>query len=85
MPNRSRKPKDVNQLAKSIVDRATGAVPKPEPEPPKTPEQEAAALLGRRGGLKGGPARARSLTKKRRAEIARKAAKKRWKGRRKPA
>jgi hypothetical protein len=39
----------------------------------------AAVALGRLGGLKGGKARADSLTKKRRQEIARIAAKSRWK------
>ena len=38
-----------------------------------------AAALGRRGGLKGGPARAAKLTPKRRREIARRAAQARWK------
>jgi hypothetical protein len=37
-----------------------------------------AAALGRLGGLKGGPARARRLTAERRREIARRAARKRW-------
>jgi hypothetical protein len=37
-----------------------------------------AAALGRLGGLKGGPARAASLTAKRRREIARAAARARW-------
>lgn len=41
----------------------------------------AAAALGRRGGLKGGPARAAKLSKERKAEIAREAAKVRWKKR----
>ena len=31
----------------------------------------AAQILGRRGGLKGGPARAASMTKKQRSEVAR--------------
>ena len=39
----------------------------------------AAAALGRRGGLKGGPARAAKLSDKRRSEIARAAAVARWK------
>jgi hypothetical protein len=43
--------------------------------PAKNP---AAVALGRLGGLKGGPARAESLTAQRRSEIARKAALKRW-------
>ena len=33
---------------------------------------------GRPGGLKGGPARAKALSPKRRRDIARKAARKRW-------
>jgi hypothetical protein len=39
----------------------------------------AAVALGRKGGLKGGRARAASLSKKRRVEIARGAARARWK------
>lgn len=83
MPNRSRKTLDVNQLAKAIVDRATGggsAAPPPAPE--KNP---AAVSLGRLGGLKGGPARAKALSKKKRSAIAKKAAEQRWKGHHKPA
>lgn len=44
-------------------------------EPEKNP---AAVALGRLGGLKGGKARAKALTKKQRSEIAKKAAEKRW-------
>jgi hypothetical protein len=44
-------------------------------EPEKNP---AAVALGRLGGLKGGKARAASLSEKRRKEIAKKAAEKRW-------
>ncbi|MEO8616808.1 MAG: hypothetical protein ABI600_16825 [Luteolibacter sp.] len=74
MPNRSsRPPRDVNQLAKFIVDQTTGDTPKAEPE--KNP---AAVALGRLGGLKGGKARAESMTPERRSEIAKKAAAKRW-------
>jgi hypothetical protein len=40
--------------------------------------RELARRLGRRGGLKGGPARAKKLTPKERSESARKAAKVRW-------
>jgi hypothetical protein len=66
---------DLNQLAKSIVDQATGeAAPLPN-EPEKNP---AAVALGRLGGIKGGAARAKKLTAEERSEIARKAAKKRW-------
>ena len=41
-------------------------------------KNEAAVSLGRLGGLKGGPARAAKLSKKKRKEIASKAAKARW-------
>lgn len=51
-------------------------IPVEEPEPKKNP---AAVALGRLGGLKGGKARAKKLTKKQRSEIARKAARARWK------
>jgi hypothetical protein len=75
MHERSRNRKlDLNTLAKSIVDQATGEKPKAE-DRDKDP---AAVSLGRRGGLKGGKARAESLTPERRAEIARKAAAARW-------
>lgn len=51
-----------------------------EPEPEITDEMRAAAAaFGRIGGLKGGPARAASLSKKKRSEIAKKAAAARWK------
>jgi hypothetical protein len=78
MPNRSSKPKrprDPNQLAKLIVDMATGEA---LPETKVDGKNPAAVALGRQGGLKGGKARAKSLSAKRRAEIAKKAAKARW-------
>jgi hypothetical protein len=75
MPERSRKrSRDLNELARSIVDDATGEAP-PEPESTKDP---AAVALGRKGGLKGGPARAKKLSAKKRSEIAKKAAAIRW-------
>jgi hypothetical protein len=75
MRNRSRKPTDVNQIAKSIVDQSIGAVPKILP-PVKDP---AAVALGRKGGLVGGKARAKKLGKKKLSEAGRKAAAARWK------
>lgn len=78
MPHRSSKPKkrprDANQLAHRIVQEATGEAPPAEPDT----RDPAAVSLGRRGGLKGGKARAEKLTKKRRKEIAQKAARARW-------
>ncbi len=76
MPERSRKrPRDLNELARYILDEATGEVP-PEPEEPA--KDPAAVELGRRGGLKGGKARAEKLSPERRREIARSAAAARW-------
>lgn len=76
MPDRSSKrPRDVNQLAKLLTNIATGQA---EHEKPNEGKDPAAVSLGRRGGLKGGKARAEKLSAKRRAEIARKAAATRW-------
>ena len=80
MPKRSSKPKkpsDVNMLAASILAQATGEA-LAEPEPVDDGKNPAAVALGRKGGLKGGAARAKSLSKKRRAEIAQQAANARW-------
>ena len=76
MPDRSSKPKrprDLNQLAASIVQAATEgeAVVKDKRDP-------AAVELGRKGGLKGGNARAASLSAEQRSLIAKKAARARW-------
>ena len=79
MPNRSSKPKrprDINQLAKSIVDIATGTTSDTQPD--DSGKNPAAVALGRLGGLVGGKARAASLSKKKRSEIAKKAAAARW-------
>jgi len=70
MPNRSSKtkaPQDVNVLAASIVEEAT-----------KAGKDPLAVALGRRGGLKGGKARAAKMTPEQRSEAARKAAQARW-------
>jgi len=64
------RPRDPAQLAKLIVDIATGEVE----DSVEDGRDSAAAALGR----KGGKARAANLTAERRAEIARKAAAKRW-------
>ena len=62
--------KDFTQIAFDVVQQATGAVVKPE--------ESAKAKAGRKGGLKGGDARAAILTPKKRKAIAKKAAKTRW-------
>lgn len=76
MPDRSRKrPRDVNELARQLVDEATGEAPKLDPDEGKDP---AAVALGRKGGLKGGKARAAKLTPEERSEAAKRAAQARW-------
>lgn len=75
MAKKVKLPADINKRAKSIVDIATGECEDKEQDPIKA----AAAALGRKGGLKGGKARAAKLTPEQRQEIAKKAAAKRWK------
>ena len=70
MPKRSSKPRDVNALAAAIVAEAT--------EKGQCAKNPHAVALGRPGGKKGGPARAATLSKKRRSEIAKRAAQARW-------
>jgi hypothetical protein len=67
-------PRDPMQRAKAIGDLATGLV---EPEPSRVSPQAAEAR--RKGGVKGGAARAAKLTPDERADIARAAAHARWK------
>jgi hypothetical protein len=55
-----------------------------DPPAQATAKNPAAVQLGRLGGLKGGPARARKLTRQQRVDIARKAALTRWAKRRQP-
>jgi len=112
MPKRSRKKppaKDFNQIARSVVDQATGASTPALKKPPRPVKKQdaadvdraesegmgqpqalpakkkptkkkdpAAVALGRKGGLKGGKARAAKLTKEQRSASAKKAAAARW-------
>lgn len=75
MPKRKRNPTDPALLAHEVVEAAIGE-PLTKSSKGKNP---AAVALGRLGGLKGGVARAKKLSKKRRRQIAQKAAKSRWK------
>jgi hypothetical protein len=72
---KDKRPRDTNQLAKNIVDLAIGDATEPTPKDNKNPH---AVELGRLGGLKGGNARAKKLSAKKRSEIARKGANARW-------
>lgn len=64
-------PKDPNQLAAEIVRQST--------EEPTQAVSDYLARIGRKGGLKGGKARAKKLTADQRSRIAKKAASARWK------
>jgi hypothetical protein len=77
MPERSRKrPTDVNQLAASVVAETVGD--EQDDSVANSGKDPSAVSLGRRGGLKGGKARAESMTPEQRSEAARKAAAARW-------
>jgi hypothetical protein len=74
------RPRDPNQLAYQVMLESIGQAEKfdpaeKKPDPNKNPH---AVALGKLGGIKGGPARAQSLTPKKRSRIAAKAAKARW-------
>lgn len=76
---RLKRPRDPVQLGKLIGDILTGQIEDREPPSPENPTKDPAAVsLGRKGGLKGGRARADSLTPEERKQIAQAAAKKRW-------
>ena len=74
--SKKKRPTDTNLLAASIV---ADVIEEPSTEEhPISNKNINAVALGRLGGLKGGPARAKSLTAEQRREIAKKAAKARW-------
>lgn len=76
---RLRRPRDPVQLGKLIGDILTGQVEDRAPGNAKDSHKDQNAVaLGRKGGLKGGHARADSLTPAQRKKIARAAAKSRW-------
>jgi hypothetical protein len=73
-PKGERRPADVNARAVMIGKIATGEIDDARPTPESENKNPAAVALGRMGGK----ARAAALGKRKRAEIARKAAKARW-------
>lgn len=75
MVKRIKRPRDPAQLAHLVMQIATGEVS----DTVEDKRNPAAVALGKLGGAKGGKARAKSLTAKQRSEIAKKAAKSRWK------
>jgi hypothetical protein len=64
-----KRPRDVSQLAKMMVDIASGEVTAPT----------AKQVRAQKGGIAGGAARAQVLTPEQRSQIARQAASARWK------
>lgn len=75
MATKPKRPRDVNQLAKLIVDLSTGEFEEANPDAGKNPNK---VESGRKGGSVGGVKRAEALTPEKRSEIAKKAAKSRW-------
>jgi len=73
---KKKRPRDISQLAASIVEDVTSE--KKAASKPPAGKNPAAVALGKLGGLKGGKARAKALSKKRRREIAQIAALSRW-------
>ena len=73
MPKRSSKAEDVNETALRILAESVSKA-----QTDREAVSAAAAALGRRGGLKGGPARAAKLSAAKRKAIAKKAAAARW-------
>ena len=69
----AKRPRDPNQLAKLIVDIATGEAEDTVSESKRHPSPK------RKGGIKGGKRRAQALTAEQRQDIARVAARARWK------
>lgn len=74
MPKHPKRPRDPAQLAKLVIDIATGNAQDAEQDSDKGPM----STLGRAGGLLGGRARAQKLSPEKRADIARRAAAVRW-------
>jgi hypothetical protein len=81
MPTRASKRRDFSQIAKAILDAATGDGPAILP-PGSPPENDArnphAVALSKLGASKGGKARASALSPAKRKAIAKRAAAKRW-------
>jgi hypothetical protein len=79
MTKHAKRPRDPNQLAKHIIGIATGEIVERDPTPEEQGKDPAAVERGRLGRAKGRKIRAATLPKTRRVEIAKKAAKTRWK------
>ena len=79
MPKRSSKERDFAVTARNVVEKAIGEHLDGSPlESDKSGKNPAAVALGRLGGIKGGKARAKKLSKEKRRKIALLAANARW-------
>ncbi len=83
MPKRSRTkqgPSDFAEAAFRVMQEATGEIPVSDPQEPNPDDGKdpAAVDLGRKGGLKGGKARADKMTPEERSTSAKRAAEARW-------
>lgn len=79
MTSHPKRPRDPAQLAKLIIDIASGEVEDHEPIPEDQGKDPAAVNRGGLGGAKGGKARAAKMTIAERKASALKAIKARWK------
>lgn len=70
----AKRPRDLNQLAKLVVDIASG-----EAEDTLSESKRSSVRRGRAGGLKGGKKRAETLSAEEKSRIAKRAALARWK------
>ena len=75
---RLKRPRDPVQLGKLVGDILTGQIEDRAPTPEEEGKNPAAVELGRKGGLKGGKARAAKMTKAQRSAAAKKAVSSRW-------
>jgi hypothetical protein len=73
-----KRPRDPNQLARRIIDIATGEIEDRKPTPEEQGNDPAAVKRGRIGGLKGGKARADKMTAAERKSAAERAIRARW-------
>jgi hypothetical protein len=79
MPDKPlKRPRDPAQLAKLMIDIASGEVPDREPTSEEQGKDPAAVKRGRLGGLKGGKSRAEKMSPEDRKSSARAAVTTRW-------
>ena len=81
-PKGEKRPADVIGAAVKVMKISTGEIEEDTNDENKDP---AAVALGRKGGKKGGKARADKLTPEERSKIARRAARERWRKKTKPS